>query len=332
MRIEAQQLWAAADELIAQSPGIAALRHHSLDLLAARQRRTSGLDIDPGLRDAERLAALRVVSVPYVLNMIRSSVDHPMILMKGPEVAAAYQFPECRPFGDLDILTPDVDAAYAALLRAGFTTIGISDAGHHAPPLVWPGVPLRIELHGKLKYVARLREPSIDELLRLTRPSRTGVQGVEGLVPAAHSVLLAVHAWAHGPLERLGQLIDVAAVLLECDQGRADDTARRWGCERLWRTTCAAIDGLLRGGSPSTPLRTWARHLPTAREPRVAERSLARIAAPVWALPWRGVPAGVSAELLRVVQRYEWESRDDHLLRTRQALRHPFSPVSEFRG
>jgi Uncharacterised nucleotidyltransferase len=332
MNPETPQLWSKVDGLVAQAPGLAALRHHRFELLAARQRRTRGLPVDPLLRSAERLAAVRSVSVRQLLTMIRSAVDHPLVLMKGPEVAECYQFPQCRPFGDLDIVTPDVDAAFAALVRAGFTEIGISDAGHHAPPLVWPGVPLKVELHSAPKYVARLPVPSTEELLSLTRPSLTGIDGLAGFVPSAHAVLLAAHAWAHGPLERLGQLVDIAAVLSEDDAGRADEIARDWGCRRLWRVTRVAIDALFGDGAPSVPLRTWARHLTGSREPLVAERSLARLAGPVWALPRRRIPAGVGDELLRIVQRCEWETRDDQLLRSRQALRHPFTPVSEFRA
>jgi hypothetical protein len=195
---------------------------------------------------------------------------------------------------------------------------------------MWPGMPLTIELHSTVKYVEGLSAPPNDELLRLTRPSRSGVEGIEAFAPTVHAVLLAAHAWAHGPLQCLGQLIDVAAVLGD-HREEADAIARGWGCERLWRATCAAIDSLLFGRAASLPLRMWARHLRCSREPRVVERSLARIAAPAWALPPDAVPAGVGTEILKVVRRYEWETRDDQLLRSRQALLHPFKPVSEFR-
>jgi Uncharacterised nucleotidyltransferase len=326
------QPWTTVDALVAEAPSLGALRHHGLDLLAARQWRAAGRELDPSLRQAERLATLRLVSVPRLLGLARSAVEEPLILMKGPEVAASYPHPGCRPFGDLDILTPDPDATFASMLRAGFREIGICDAGYHAPPLVWPGIPLKIELHSTPKSVARMPAPPMAELLELTRPSRTGVEGIAAFLPAAHAVLLAVHAWSHGPLERLGQLVDVAAVLSECDRRSADEIARRWGYGRLWMTTTAVIDGLF--GSAELPLsvRVWARHLVSGREPRVAERSLARLAAPAWALPPRRVPAGVGDELLRLVQRGAWETRDDQLLRSRRALRHPFRPISEFRA
>lgn len=331
MSIPEPRLWAAVNDLVAQAPGIGALRHHRMDLLAARQLRARGLEVDPRLRDAERMAAARAMTVRPLLSLLRSAVDVPLILMKGPEVAATYPSAECRGFADLDILTPDADAAFAALRCAGFTETGVCDAGHHAPPLVWPGMPLKIELHSTVKYVSRLSAPPTDELLALTRPSRTGVEGVEGFVPSAHAVLLAVHAWAHGPLQCLGQLIDIAAVLAETERESTEELARRWGCERLWHTTSAAIDALLGHGAPSMPTRTWARHLLSSREPRVVERSLARIAAPAWALPRRSVPAGVGAELMQVVRPYRWETRGDQLARSSQALRHPLKLVSELR-
>jgi hypothetical protein len=58
---------------------------------------------------------------------------------------------------------------------------------------------------------------------------------------------------------------------------------------------------------------------------------VARIAAPLWAQPRHRAPSAVAAELVKVTQRYEWETRDEQLLRSREALRHPFKPVSEFR-
>jgi hypothetical protein len=331
MSVPESPLWAAVDELVAQAPGIGALRHHRLDLLAARQRRARGLEVDPRLRDAERMAAARAMTVRPLLSLLRSAVDVPLILMKGPEVAAAYPSAECRGFADLDILTPDADAAFGALRRAGFMETGICDAGHHAPPLVWPGMPLKIELHSTLKYVDRLSAPATDELLELTRPSRTGVEGMEGFVPAAHAVLLAAHAWAHGPLQCLGQLIDVAAVLTEADRESAEELAQRWGCQRLWHTTSFAIDALLGRRALPLPMRTWARHLLSSREPRVVERSLARIAGPAWALPRHRVPAGVGAEVMQLLRPYRWETRGDQLARSSQALRHPLKLVSELR-
>lgn len=324
------EMWGTVDEIVARAPDVRALRRHGLDLLAARRCRALGLDIDPDLRTAERVAALRLVAVPFVLGRVRAAVDGPLVLMKGPEAARSYAHPGCRPFKDLDILTVDAEAAQAALVRDGFVEIP-GGADHHMPPLALPGAPVAVELHRAPHYVAGLPVPSLESLLGLTRSSRTGVAGIDGLVPAAHAVLLAVHSWAHAPFERIGHLIDVAAVLAEADRADADDLAERWGCHRLWHATTAAIDALLLRRAEPIPLRTWARHLALAREPTVFESYLARMLAPVWALPASGVVGGVGAELRRTTMPYEEESWADQLSRSRRALARMFKPLSEFR-
>lgn len=327
--IDQTLLWAKVDEIVARAPGPAALRHHRLDLFAAYRERASGCRPSAALRAVERKVAMRSLAVPHLLGRIRAATDQRLVLMKGPEAAVSYPVPGCRPFIDLDILTPDADAAFEDLLRAGFVRTGKCDAGHHAPSLVWPGMPMVIELHRAPHYVPRLPVPAAAELMRNTHPSRTGVPGVEGFVPEAHAILLAVHAWLHGPLERLGPLVDVAAVLAEADRAAADQLARTWGCEKLWQTTTTAIDCFLGSRDASIPLRAWARHLLGGREPLVAELYIARLAAPAWALPRGQVSGGVVAEILRTVRPYAWESWDDQLLRASQALRHTFRPLSQ---
>ena len=47
--------------------------------------------------------------------------------MKGPEVAAHYPVPSDRPFGDLDLLVEDPEAAQRALIAAGFVEFGEPD-------------------------------------------------------------------------------------------------------------------------------------------------------------------------------------------------------------
>ena len=323
-------MWDAVDEIVAQAPDSAALRGHRLELLAARRRRVLGQEVEPELREAERAAAIRAVAVPYLLRCVRTAVGGTLVLMKGPEAAASYRFPECRPFKDLDILTADAAADQSTLLRAGFVALP-GGAEHHLPPLALPGVPMAVELHQAPHYVPGLPVPPTESLLRLTRPSRTGVTGIDGLIPEAHAVLLAVHGWAHGPLERVGDLIDVAAVLAEGRRARADALAESWGCDRLWRATTAAIDALLLKRGAPVALRTWARHLSGTREPRVLETYLARVLAPMWALPPSSVLGGIGAELLRTTLPYEEESWSAQLSRSRRALARTFRPISEYR-
>ena len=326
------ELWGRVDAMVAQAPGVSALTHHRLELLAARRQRRLGLDVHPHLRAAERLAAVKAIAAPYVLNRVRTAVEGPLILMKGPEAAASYPSPDCRPFKDLDLLTLDAEVAYAALLKAGFVETGTSAAAHHMPPVGWPGVPLAVELHWAPNYVNGLPVPELDSLLRLTRPSRTGVAGVAGFSAAAHAVLLAVHAWSDAPLQRLGPLIDVATVLEECNRVEAEELACSWGCPRLWRATTTCIDALLGQRAAPISMRVWARHLLTTREPSVLHAYQARIAGPMWALPRNSVALGVGTELSRTVRPCGQESWADKLARSREALARTFRPLSEYRA
>ena len=111
-------------------------------------------------------------------------------------------------------------AAQAALLAAGFVEVG--EAGryediHHLRALWWPGLPLVVEIHDRPKWPDGLTGPSTEELLAAAVPARLGVDGIGALPPAEHALLLAAHAWAHEPLGRLGQLVDVAATLRRTD-------------------------------------------------------------------------------------------------------------------
>lgn len=328
-------MWDRVEELVAHSPTSAAMHHHQVGALGARGRRHKGLPVDAHMRAAEQAAAMAALSGLYLLRRVRAAVDGPLVLMKGPEAAASYPQPEARLFKDLDLLTADVEATYRALLAAGFVEAACGSfvpPTYHSWPLAWPGIPLAIELHNAPRHVPELPVPSFETLLPLTRPSRTGVDGILGLVPSAHAVLLAVHAWSHGPLERLGPLIDVAAVLADGDRAAAHAYAQRWGCERLWRTTVACIDALLLNGPSTVPSRTWARHLLTAREPSVLESHVARIAAATWGMPRSLVGPGVARELKKTALVCGEDTWPDKLHRARRAMRHAVMPLSDYRA
>jgi hypothetical protein len=328
-------MWDRVDMLVAQSPDAAAVHHHQLEALAVRTRRRVGLPVGPLLRTAEQKAAIAALSSPFLLRRVRSAVEGPLLLIKGPEVAASYPHPDMRLFKDLDLLTTDVAAAYQALLAAGFVEVDCGTfvpPAYHCGPLAWPGIPLTIELHRAPRHVRGLPVPTVDALLRLTHPSRTGVEGVLGLVPSAHAVLLALHAWSHGPLERLGPLIDITAVLAEGDRDAADVHARAWGCERLWRTTVSCIDALFMNAPTTIALRTWARHLLGAREPSVLESHAAAIAAPAWSLPYSRAGLGAGRELLDTVLARGDDTWSEKLYRARRAARHAVTPVSDYRA
>jgi hypothetical protein len=275
-------LWANVARLTERAPRESDLRFHGVELLAAQRNRKLGRTPALHIIAAERAAAATSLIVPLVLRRVLAAVDGPVVLMKGLEIAERYQDPLTRPYRDIDLLVEDAQAAWNAMVEAGFEPTGDPELYigiHHLRPLVLPNLPLVVEVHHQPKWLEGVAPPTA-ELLRTAVPSATGIPGLLTLEPARHAVVLAVHAWAHVPLSRLGRLIDVAAMLQGVDRGETAAIARAWGVERLWRVTQATIDSLV--GQRPRPLagRIWARHLWSVRERTVLERHLERWLAP----------------------------------------------------
>ena len=287
------------------------------------------------LRIDERVAGIRTLGVPVLLERIRAAYDGTLILMKGPEAAAQYPDPALRPFCDLDFLVDDPVAAHRALKASGFVEMGnaarYADA-HHLRPLAWPALPLVIELHREPNRPTWLAPPDVSELLKLTQPSATGVAGVSAPVPAAHALLLTAHSWAHEPLGRLLDLIDVVVVLEDDDDRRlARELAHRWGLEGVWRTTIGVADALLERQDSATALRIWARHLAAMRERTVFETHLTRWAGAVSGLPYKRMRAlGGATRIFTDAARPRGDERwSDAMRRTRLAIVNAPLPQSE---
>ena len=287
-------LWASLARLIERAPRDSDLRFHGVELLAAQCDRKRGGT--PALHTiaAERTAAATSLMAPLVLQRVLAAVEGPVVLMKGPEVAAYYENSLTRPYRDIDILVEDAGAAWQAMVEAGFEPTGdpkLYIGIHHLRPLVLPGLPLVVEVHHEPKWLEGMAPPTA-ELLQTAVPSATGLPGLLTLEPTRHAVVLAVHAWAHVPLSRLGRLIDVAAVSQGIDRGETAALAQAWDVERLWRVTQATIDSLL--GPRPRPLagRIWARHLWNVRERTVLERHLER-----WLGPFSMLPPGRAARV-----------------------------------
>lgn len=319
-------IWERVEEIVCATSSVDALRHHGVELVAARAWRRRGRPLPDALQLDERIAAIRTLGVPLLLKQIRAAYDGTLVLMKGPEVGAHYPDPALRPFCDLDFLVEDPAAAHRALMAVGFVEMGDParyERVHHLRPLAWPTLPLVVELHREPNRPAWLAPPDPTELLELTQPSATGVAGVSAPVPAAHAVLLAAHSWAHQPLRRLMDLIDVMVVLDdERDQRVAGELAMHWGLGRVWRTTVAAADALL-GGSDTVPaLRIWARHLAAVRERTVFENHLTRWAGPVSGLPYKRMRAlGGATRIFTEAARPRGDERwSDVMRRTRLAI------------
>jgi hypothetical protein len=328
-------IWDRVDELVCATDSVDALRHHGVELLAADAWRRGGRPVPDELLVDERIAAIRTLGVPVLLKRIRAAYDGTLVLMKGPEVAAHYPHAAMRPFCDLDFLADDPAAAHQALMAAGFVEIGDAnryEETHHCRPLVWPDMPLGIELHRESNRPTWLSAPDTSELLELTRPSATAVAGLSAPVPAVHALLLATHSWAHEPLRRLLDLIDVRVVLeSEDDRRLARELAFRWGLGRMWRTTITAADALF-GRIASVPaLRTWARHLAAVRERTVFETHLTRWAGPVTGLPYTRMRAlgGATRIFADAARPRGGERWTDAVRRTRLAIADAPRPQSE---
>ena len=319
-----EDIWTAVDAIIDRAPSLEDLREHRLQLLAERRWSQTGKEIPPHLVAEKKLAAALVLPVPNLLARIGASWSGPMVILKGPELARRYPDGLLRPAGDIDLLVDDAEAAHAALRTAGFVVTGDPRRYvriHHLQPLVWPTFPVRVELHRAPKWIDGLNPPSTAELFALAVPAQVGAGGFLTLTPAAHAVVLAVHAWAHEPLRSLRDLVDIAILTAEADLAEIDEIARRWGVANVWRTTHAAVEALFANGRAPVPMRLWARHLESARERTVAESHLERWLSPFWALPVRTALQRTSrriADEARPVQGELWRTK---LSRARLAAR-----------
>jgi hypothetical protein len=273
------------------------------------------LPLGPDLEREEGVAAMSELALPALLQRVRETCDGELVLIKGAEVAIDYPGPRLRRFGDVDLLASDAHAAQAALLAAGFVEVGEAwryENIHHLRALWWPGLPLIVEVHERPKWPDGLAEPPVEELLAAAVPSRVGVEGIAALPPAEHALLLAAHAWAHEPLGRLGQLVDVAATLSRTDAREVEALARRRGCLRMWRATHRAVRAVVEGEGHSPAVALWARHLRAVRERTVFEMHVTEAVGPAW--------GGAPVEAPRALRRLPGETWGAKLARTARAL------------
>ena len=288
MPITRDRLWGVVDQLIDRAPQVEDLVNHRLDVLAARRYRQTGTVVPPVLVARERHSALTTLAGPALLERVRAGCDGPLLVLKGPEVAARYPEPELRPFADIDLLAHDAAKAHRSLLRAGFHEVGAPELYrniHHLRPLCWAELPLVVEVHSHPKWIEPIAAPGAHDLFAVVVPASVGVEGFVAPSPARHAVLIAVHSWAHEPLRRLRDVVDVAALSIEGDADEALAAARAWGVERLWSTTVSALDYLFAEGRKPLALRLWAQNLERARERTVLENHLERWLSDFSALP-----------------------------------------------
>ena len=313
----------AVEGLLDRARTLEDLEVHGLQLLAAHRWRALGRPVPPRLVAQERAVAATALAAPAVLARIRAACKGDLVLLKGPEAAAAYPDPAVRSYGDIDLLTLDAHATQLQLMRAGFQPVGDEqryEGIHHLRPLRVPQLPLVVEVHHAVNWPAGLEPPSAAELVEAGVPARCGVEGILGLPPAHHAVVLAAHAWAHAPLGHLRQLLDTALVAADAKPVELARLAERWGLSRLWTTTVAALNAIFgRLGFPIT-LSVWTRHLASVRERTVFEGHLQSWVSPLWCLPpSKAVRAGAAA-FAADLRPSEGERWGDKARRTRLAL------------
>ena len=285
-----KDLWAGVDRLIERAPTLADLRTHRLHLLAARLWLRQGQSVPVDLSAEEMAWAMRVAVVRNVLGRARRAYDGHIVVLKGPHTAQFYPSPDVRQYTDLDLLVDNPDRAQQALIAAGFRPFGPPEdyfyGLHHLRPLASPGgVPVVVEIHRRPNWLPWGDPPSTSELLATSVPDVLDVPGIFGLPPEQHAVFSAVHSWVELPLRRIGDLVDVSAVMVHAEGRKADAIARQWDVERLWNTTLAACESLFFDRRPPQSLRIWARNLGQARDRTVLETHLRRAFGTFWARP-----------------------------------------------
>jgi hypothetical protein len=305
---------------------------HRLEPLAARRLRALGRAVPEELAESERLGAAFALAASVHLQRARAAVDGPLLVLKGPELGALYPDASLRIYRDLDLFAPDAAAAQRSLVVAGFAEVGDPEYYAEAPhlrPLAWPGLPMELEVHERPNWPRWLEPPPVAELFADARPSAGGVDGLLAPSPERHALLVAAHAWMHGPLERARDLLDVGLLAAEADRAELDRLARAWGIEKLWRATLALVEGLFLDGRPPWAQRGWARNLAALSERTVLERHVAR-----WVGWYTALPTGLAARAMLDELRADLSPVGDEGWRRKarrsvRAVRNAFVPRSE---
>jgi hypothetical protein len=325
-------LWDGVDRLIDRA-SVDGILYHKLGPLAAARWRRLGRPLSPSLQYEERAAALNMPLAAQLIQRLRERCEGPLVLLKGPEVARFYPA-NSRRFSDIDLLTPDAKAVFRSLIDAGFVESPDEEeaptaAGHHhLPALVWPTIPLSVELHTRFNWPEYAAQPSVDEIVEASAPWSLGVEGILAPAAAHHSLILVAHAWQHEPLQTLRDLIDVAAVSGQIDESELDRLAADWGIGRIWQTTRRAIEGLFYGGPQTVPLRLWAQHLESVRSRTVVENHLRRWLSAFWEVPPGTALARAARAVRDDIRPLPGERRRDKLARVITAAHDMRAPVT----
>ena len=329
------ELWESTDRLLERAT-LAGILAHKLGPLAAHRLRQLGEPLPEPLRLEERAASLSMLSAIPLIERLRESCDQQLVLIKGPEVASIYPG-AARRFWDVDLLTDDATAVQRALVATGFLEVhdpnfDFTPEHHHLQPLKWPTIGLKVEVHAAPNWPERAAPPPIGEILDARVPSALGIDGVFAPTDLHHALILTSHAWRHGPLRSLRDLVDIAAVAATVDERELARTAAAWGVSRVWNTTRRAIEAIFYGGPETLPLRSWARHLGLVRDRTVLERHLDNMFHAYWGLPPHLALAQSARAARHAVGRMPGETWQEKLTRVRRALKNPRAPISRPHG
>lgn len=327
--VDSTPLWPAVGALVDRA-SIDGVLAHKLAPLAAARRRAEGEPVPAAFAAEERAASFAALSATALLQRIRELGEGPIVLLKGPEVAALYP-PNGRRFGDVDVLTPDAHGLHRSLREHGFVEVETPfdhREHHHLAPLRWPVVPLYVEVHASPNWPQSIPAPPVAEILESAVPSVVDVDGISAPSRLHHALLVAAHSWAHEPLDTLRDLVDVAILAAEEEPAELRRVAAAWNLGSVWSTTWGAVEGLFFDGRRSAALRLWARHLAAVRERTVFETHLQAVLHPFWERPAGPAVAESLAAIKADLLPAQGESWGTKLSRVPRAIREAHLPHS----
>src|SRR5437588_9480757 len=182
-------IWRSIGERLAVATPAGA-RANKLGALAARSLRAGSRPVPPDLAEDARMARAAWMTAIPLLGRIRALWDGPLLLIKGPEVAALYP-DRARNFSDIDLLVADPEGLHETLRANGFVEVDepeiyANNDQHHLRPLQWPALWLWVEIHLRPLWPEGRTPPPVDEIVAAAVPSATGVDGLLAPEPAHH--------------------------------------------------------------------------------------------------------------------------------------------------
>ena len=113
------------------------------------------------------MALMAAAAAPALLRRLADTLGPPLVVLKGPAIAARYRSAGERAYRDVDVLVPDTAAAQRRMLAAGAELVdpdaAAPDDGHHEAELCVPGNPLVIELHDHPRWAPWAPGPRAEE-------------------------------------------------------------------------------------------------------------------------------------------------------------------------